>query len=627
MNQYINFLNDRRVLWTISFFIVAIYFLPYFVKGQNIHAIVYDNLDSNVIWFKLLAESGKIFADSMDIIPNMMNGLPRLSYGSEFNVTLWLYYLFNDFTAYVINDIIVHIFAFVGMVILLSRYIIKQELEYNNLVIFSTALLFALVPFWSNGGLSVASQPLALYAFLNIRSNRDNRWDWIILVLLPFYSSFILAFFFFLFIVGLVFLYDLFKTKKINFKFLFATILMILLYLLVEYRLVYNMIFDSGFVSHRTEFALQIYGFNDCLRKSHFIFLNGQDHNINLHYRYILPIILLALLISLKKETFTRVSSIIIIILFAAFFVLNLWDDLLTKEMSMTLLLLYGLSIWIFNKNKIFPFLLILQIVISLGAGFYYSQWMGSVGDTFPLLHSFHFARFMMLQTLIWYLLLAFSLQVLFQKLKFTLLILLTLMIFQTLLTFEYRNFMRISKGPVTYKTYYASNLYKEIDNFIGKPKSKYRIVNIGIEPAVSLYNGFYTIDGYSTNYALSYKHKFRKIMHTYLNTLEKHHGDAYVFDNWGSKLYIFTGQCSYSAYKKTILKDLPIDLKQLSYLGANYIFSAYAIGDYKSMHLTFLKKFDNNESYWPVYIYEIDKIEQNKESEMQKVSHLYINN
>lgn len=604
MKAYINLLNNRKLLWSVGFLILSIYFLPYFTQGQNVHLITFDNLDSVVPQFKILAESGKIFSDSMDIIPNMMNGLPRLSYGSEFNVILWLYYFFNDFTAYVINDIVVHIVAFVAMIILLSRYIIVQELKYRNLLIFSIALMFALVPFWSNGGLSVSGQPLVLYAFLNIRGDRDNKWDWLILILMPFYSSFIVVFFFFLFAAGLVFLYDIYKTKQINYKFILAIILMTSIYLLVEYRVVYSMFTDTGFISHRIEFNLAHQNFDTCYKMSHVLFLNGQEHNINLHYRFILPVILLAMFIALKKEKFNLFFSSLILSIFLGMFLLNLWGPLLTNEPSLPSLLIITLFIWLLvEENKLLPFLMMIQILIAYLTVFINSE---SAGEMFPFLNTINI-RFIMLQTLIWYILIAMSLQVLFQKLQFSILILLNLMIFQTLLSFGYRNFTKEHVEQASYKTYYASELYSQIESFIGEEKESYRIANIGIQPAISLYNGFYTIDGYSPNYPLSYKHEFRKIIKKYLDSFKKHQGDSFIFDDWGSKAYILNSQYMCSVYRETTLKDLGIDVKQLSHLGVKYIFSAYEIEDYKKMDLTFLKKFDSPDTNWPVYLYKLN--------------------
>jgi len=60
----------------------------FFIYGQDLYIPTYDNLNSTIVMTKILAESGKKFSDSMEIIPNMLNGLPRLLYGTEFNMLL-----------------------------------------------------------------------------------------------------------------------------------------------------------------------------------------------------------------------------------------------------------------------------------------------------------------------------------------------------------------------------------------------------------------------------------------------------------------------------------------------------------------------------------------------------------
>ena len=54
----------------------------------------------------------------------------------------------------------------------------------------------------------------------------------------------------------------------------------------------------------------------------------------------------------------------------------------------------------------------------------------------------------------------------------------------------------------------------QEIDDAIGRDKSTYRVAHLGISPAPALMHGFYTVDGYSNNYPLEYKHRFRKLLH-----------------------------------------------------------------------------------------------------------------
>ena len=53
----------------------------------------------------------------------------------------------------------------------------------------------------------------------------------------------------------------------------------------------------------------------------------------------------------------------------------------------------------------------------------------------------------------------------------------------------------------------------QEIDDAIGRDKSTYRVAHLGISPAPALMHGFYTVDGYSNNYPLEYKHRFREVI------------------------------------------------------------------------------------------------------------------
>ena len=79
-----------------------------------------------------------------------------------------------------------------------------------------------------------------------------------------------------------------------------------------------------------------------------------------------------------------------------------------------------------------------------------------------------------------------------------------------------------------------------EIAKAIGREKSDYRIVSVGMNPAVSLFNGFYTVDGYSTDYPLEYKHEFREIIK---DELAKDEGVRGYFDDWGNRCYIFSAE------------------------------------------------------------------------------------
>ncbi len=164
----------NKTLWQWgSLFLLTIYLFPLFVYEDKLHFLAFDNMDSNIVWFKILAESGKIFASNDTIIPNMMNGLPRSCYGSEFFYILWFYYFFTPIQAYIINEVIIHTVAFISMYIFLSHYLFTKEDPYRFIYINIGALYFAILPFWPSGGLSVPLIPLVTYALLNIKNQKD----------------------------------------------------------------------------------------------------------------------------------------------------------------------------------------------------------------------------------------------------------------------------------------------------------------------------------------------------------------------------------------------------------------------------------------------------------------------
>ncbi|QOR62201.1 DUF6044 family protein [Sulfurovum sp. ST-21] len=613
MKQIEYLINNKKTFYLLALFILFFYFLPYFIYGKHIFLVQYDNLDSNIIWYKILAENHMGFTASDTIIPNMMNGLPRIAYPGELSLLYLFYNLFEPLTAYIINDILIHTVAFFSMFILIEKYIFQKiTSKWKYLYIFIPSIAFALVPFWPHGGLSVAGQPLALYAFLNIRKGDTSLKNWLILLLLPFYSSLILSFIFFLFAMGILWIYDFITEKKINYFFLSALIVMGSLYLLVEYRLVYSILIEHSFLSHRTEFNLrQIFTFDHFYKSAHTRFLNGTDNNIPLHYRYILPFILTTMLLLPFRKKLGNRESIFLYITIVLLYLFSGWHWLLASKYSLPMLLLFSLVIYLVSTKKLLPFLMIIQILLAYWADFWQSPWWNQFLDYFPLIKTFHFSRFIFVTVTIWYLMFALSIYEFIKKVKFSYLWIIALLLFQIHLAFTWKLFSHTGDHrKKAYDTYYATALFDKIAHYIGKDKHSYRIVSLGLEPAVSLYNGFYTIDGYSTNYPLKYKHRFRSIMSDYLNKLPPHIGDRKVYDDWGSKVYLLQPGCisrSPDSNRTRDAKNLFINTQQLYCMGVKYIFSAYEIKNAEILDLEKLKTFkDTSKSIWTITLYRI---------------------
>lgn len=543
-----------------AFAVIMAYLSPLYVLGQNAHVLLLDNIDGAVASLKVLAHSGQVFGSLESTIPNIMNGLLRNTMGSEFNLQVLLYWAFKPFTGYVINLTLMHLLAFLGMYLLLKRYILK---EHQALTV-GVALAFALLPFWPYGGLSVAGQPLVLYAFLNIRARCDKKSDWLILLLVPFYSSLIYSFAFFLFLMGLWWLYDVVIKRQANWRWLAAMFIMGLVYLLVEYRLLYNIFFDPGFVSIRSEFPLyRIEAKRAALKQCIDNFVFGQFHAASLQQLVILPAALMALLIAGIKRR---------------------WPHLLVG-------------------------LLFLTGVISIWYGFWFFKGWVPIKQQLPFLAEVNMSRFHWLHPLLWYTIFALALKAILEAGRPGKYVVAVLLVLQV--GFLFYNNDEITQREIavpSYKEFYAEHMHQEIAQFIGKDQKDYRVVSIGMHPAITQYNGFYTLDAYVGNYPLEYKHEFRKIM---ARELDKSPFYRDYFDHLGgSRCYLFVEKLMYNTMMtkdhNIVIEELALDSAQLKKMGGRYVFSALEIQNSKYIGLKLLKVFEEPDSAWRIYLYEV---------------------
>ena len=92
-----SFHNQRDQKWLcIAVIILAIYVSPLFILGENAHIRVHDNFDSNLAWYKVLSESGEMFGALESTIPQVINGVPRNTFGTEFSGIVWLHAFFRQ---------------------------------------------------------------------------------------------------------------------------------------------------------------------------------------------------------------------------------------------------------------------------------------------------------------------------------------------------------------------------------------------------------------------------------------------------------------------------------------------------------------------------------------------------
>lgn len=552
------FLNDKteRRLIGYALILIAVYLGPLFILGENAHIRVHDNLDSNIAWYKVLTESSQLFGGVTAKIPQVINGLPRNAFGTEYSGIIWLYALFPTMIAYGLSQAITRFIAFLGMYWLLKTHFITRD-EWGVIRV-GTALAFALTPFWPSGMLSTLGMPLALWAFLNIRKG-DNSWiNYLVLTLLPLYSSFVLGFFFFLTAMAVFWVVEVIRGKGWNFRFICSIAYMTFIYLLVEYRLVHSFLFSSEGSSRDEYFHARLPLWRS-VRLAFKNFVLGHTHVMTVHGLIVLPIILFALYLLIKHK---------------------LW-----------------------RKENVFVFLLGLNFALSTWYAFwFYKGWL-PLTERFHFLDTFNFARYHFLRPLVIYLGFALALKIIWNCTKNNQSIT-AIIIAQIIVLFAFNDEIIYQKKP-TVREYYAEEIFDEIQEYIAIPQEDYRVASIGIHPAIAQYNGFYTLDTYNNFYPLRYKYKFRKIIE---EELAKNKTLRIYFDEWGGRCYVFSDELGkhymFKKDSKKRLKNLELNTQAFKDLGGTYLFSALPIENASDIELHLEQVFTSKQAAWKIYLY-----------------------
>ncbi len=540
--------------------LIVIYVSPYFILGENAHLRVHDNLDSNIAWYRVLAESNQMLGSVDATIPQIINGhLQRGAFGTEFSGIVWLHSIFPPMIAYGLSQFITRVFAFIGMYLLLKRHFLTQDRW--SWIRIGVSLAFALTPFWPSGMLSTLGMPLALWALLNIRAGERSWVNWLTLTLLPLYASIVLGFFFFISAIGVLWVFDVVRGKGWNPRFLWALIYFTLIFMVVEYRLVYSFLFMDE-PNSRDEYFHARLSFLRSLRLALKNYVLGHTHVLSVHGLIILPVTFLALnIVFLKKQ-------------------------------------------W--KHEKVFLFLHILNAVLSIWYAFWFYKGWVPLTERFHFLNTFNFARYHFLRPMVIYVLFAISLKILWEYGSGWKRITLLFIAAQLLVLGAFNEEIVYKKKP-SFQEFYAEKQFEEIKTYIGLPQNEYRVASIGIHPAIAQFNGFYTLDTYNNFYPLTYKYQFREIIEKELGkngTLQQY------FDEWGGRCYLFLDELGkHYMFKKTSKKKITkmeLDMNVFYEMGGRFIFSALPIQNATENNLVLDKTFDSPESAWRIYLYRV---------------------
>ncbi len=561
---------NKPLLFLLSTIAMAALLLPALL-GESAYILIHDNLDAYFVWYKLLLNSPECEVCSA------VSETPKASLGIKYGIDLLIVQICGNLWGYLLNDIVIRVVAFFGMYFLTEKYIFREEK--SKIIPIIIGVSYALIPFYSLYCLSTAGQPLLIYSLLNFLNRRQRKLDYFVLLLTPFYSSLVLNWSIFI-VFGIIVFYSFTHKNTSTKNVIIATSIFFVLSILANLQLIEATFGNSNFVSHREEFNSFVF---------HDTSLSGAIHST----------------ISYLKETqyhTGKFSTLLIVFTFGISVVLQI----IRKS--------YSKLQW-FIAASIFA--------IALYCGFYYyfaNKW--NLHELVPFLNKFQATRLYFILPILWFVLFALSIKTIITQKK-TMIIALLLVAGQMFMSARNNTELKINTRqllakalqkpsliehlPPNYEQFFAQDLFQEIEDYIQIPQKDYRVVCLGFFPEIALYNGFYTLDCYSSNYSIEYKHVFRKII---AKELEKSAHLKNQFDNWGSRCYVFSSELGYNFMygkneNKTVEK-LEINTQQIKLMGGNYIISSVEIANHKELGLTLEKTFNNPNSFWQVRLYKI---------------------
>lgn len=590
INRALVWLDRMPLGWT-GIVMGIVFFVPILVLKEGCVFGVHDQLDETILSYVLNAKYPGAGAKEY---PELLGGINRTGMQPSAVLFVPLYAVFSPLTAFLIQYAVVLLSAFFGM------YSSVKRVTGSSILAVVSAGCFAALPLPPVYGLSAAGVPLLFYAFLCLYDRKHIVRGYLLLLFFGLTSHPVLIGYVVLGIWA-CYLVFLFLTKQKKCHVIAGFFVLSAVYVLANLELFLEQLFgDGSYVGHRTEMVSGSSEFGTAVRE---LFLHSGQHAPSLHEKLILPLLVLLLLEAWsvrKRDRKEKQLYAAALAVFAGIFAIAVFYGICQSDC---------VTAW---KNA--------------QTGF---------------LHYFQLDRFYWLYPSLWYFFLALVFRVLWGgkgiereereqeknpvRLRFVNLLRLPVVrvlvllpvLYPTLQEIKeesilYQNVNQLNNGSVitgyiSWESFYAEELMTQLEEAIGKEMSAYRVAHLGISPAPSLMHGFYTVDGYSNNYPLEYKHRFRKVME---KELEKSPETAVYFDTWGSRCYLFnsiTG--NYYMLKKgntVTYENLDFDMEQLKELGCEYLFSGAEIADASRMGLEFMGYYETESSYWGIWLYRL---------------------
>ncbi len=552
----------RSILYFCGMSLIFLYYLPQFININETEFRIHDYIEQDFVNIHLNAKY--FYSPSTLEIGELFGGTFRGSIQHHGIFYVLLYKMIQGAAFLVIAKLIVSIFGFSGIYLLFDRLYSFNKTICFYVIAALSAFLYSITPQLLHG-VTAFALPWIFVIVYDIFTSGKAKWLYCVTFFISIFSSLIYSGFIFCGI--LFFLFILFVVKREYNKaiksFIHGSIL------LVGYIITFLYTFLSiKEISYRSDWDLCFFScdFLSTIRR----YLTVGDIEVySLNHLLIYPFLFFLILFTViskqdyteKKYLLGNIGSIVFISLIAAF-----WRS----PGGMILRECIGGIFKSFQLNRSTILLLSLQ----------------------------HILLFMLILLMCKFFISIFgnnrkSRCVLYILLAITFIVEFSLAIFAE---------KRIGGEKSSLKKFFQPDMMNAVKEYIGKPQDSYRVVSFGYNPGIPLYNGFFCLDGYSTNYKLTYKQEWRKVISAEI--AKDDHLEDY-FNCWGGRVYLF----SPSMKATTSEINLPdFDYKQLENIGCDYIFSKYKFNTLPE-NLVLEKSFSSKVTNDKLYLYAFSKI------------------
>lgn len=557
---------------------VVIKAVPWLLLGENAIFTYHDQLDGELIAYILQARN--LFRGGM--LPEFMGGMSKTA------LTLpapgfVLLFLSGDYFAALLSMLMIgSVTGYFGM------YLLEREIGVHEGIAAITAVLFAYLPFLPVYGLTQYGIPLLFWCVLQLKKKRHMAAAYLYTAFYALTSSLVLLGFGLLG-MGMLWMAWLFwKQRESVLSFLGAWLLLLGIYIAENCRLLEELLGLGGAqVSHKSEYVLAGGSFFPLLWQK---LTEGSQHSEDYH----------------------------LLLLAAALFAVAVGFALREKRVR--------------RMQCIVGICLLWNLFFAFTAAFWDSDMGINIRNSMGVLRAFQLDRLMWVAPVFWYLIFAcgamICMEFLMRREKKPVMLLLTVLLtvvvggsaagtgLKILLAGDVKSNIQKLRNPdyglLSYRDYYAIGVMEQVEDFLreteGKEQQEYRVVSLGIDPAAALYHGFYCLDGYSNNYSLDYKHRFRRVL---APELERNEYLSSYFDSWGNRCYLFSSECpGYYTIEKGAFCfwDYRLDKEALKEMGGDYLLSAAYIVNGAEQGLVLLNEtpLETEDSYYKVYIYKV---------------------